>query len=241
MQSIIDQIQLLNLVLAIMAGIGIYGTIDGFARLGMLGRGEQSRKAIHISIGLLAASLPVFMNRSEIFVFHSLFFIGLVGLSVLSHVVKRSKKFRRSRLARSMLIDIFNRYEDVKRWTIGQYLYPLALMLLVLFWDDLLIYSFSVLILALSDGFAALIGKTFGKTKYHFFGGEKSLVGSSTFFLVSVTIIGIFALHQGIDSPLIYEAAIVYALVLTVLEALISGGFDNIAVPLIAATLLNTL
>ena len=172
--------------------------------------------------------------------FHGMFFVFIVGLSLTADVLRTqewSKRFKPGQL----LAEAFVRYEDVSRWTIGQFLYPLSLMLVVLFFDDLLIYSFAVLVLALADGFAAVIGKTFAKKIYYVPGGSISFIGSLTFFLITFTLLSVY-LYIVTEAGLIaLIPALIYSLVLTVLEGGIAGGFDNLAVPLAAAILLNTL
>ncbi len=239
MENILGRIDIINLILSIIVAAGIYATIDGTARLGRLS-GEYGRKAIHISIGIFAASFPVFLSRTEIFVFHGMFFVGIVVLSLSSDMVRTNSWAQRWKASR-FLATMFERYEDVSRWTIGQFLYPLALMLVVLFYDDLLIYSFSVLMLALADGFAAVIGRPFGRYIYYVPGGHKSLIGSATFFLISFTLLCVFLIIETEAGALALVPAVVYATLLTIVEGGIAGGFDNLAIPLLTAVLLNTI
>ena len=239
MEDILGRLDILNLILAIIVAGGIYATVDGLARLGRI-QGEYGRKAIHITVGIFAASFPMFLNRTEIFVFHGMFFVGIVALSLTADFVKThpwAQKFSFSQTLASM----FDRYEDVSRWTIGQFLYPLSLMLVVLFYDDLAIYSFSVLVLALADGFAAVIGKPFGRIIYYVPGGKKSLIGSFTFFMITFTLMCVYLIIHTDAGNIALIPAFVYALALTLIEGGIAGGFDNLAVPLTTAVLLNTI
>ncbi len=239
MDSILGRIDILTLFLAIIVAGGIYATVDGMARLGQIS-GEYGRKAIHISVGVFAASFPIFLSRTEIFVFHGMFFVGIVILSLSSDFVRTQPRTQDYRVGR-FLASMFERYEDVSRWTIGQFLYPLSLMLVVLFYDDLLIYSFSVLMLALADGFAAVIGKPFGKKIYYIPGGQKSYVGSATFFLIAFTLLCVYLIIETNAGAIALIPAIVYATALTAIEGGIAGGFDNLAVPMLTAVMLNTL
>ena len=230
MESILGRIDVLNLLLAIIVAAGIYIAVDGVARLGHI-RGEYGRKAIHITVGIFAASFPIFMNRTEIFIFHGMFFVFIVGMSLAADVFKTQPwavRFKPGQL----LADAFDRYEDVSRWTIGQFLYPLSLMLVVLFFNDLLIYSFSVLVLALADGFAAVIGKPFGKKIYYVPGGQKSVIGSLTFFLITFTLMCVYLMIVTDAGAIALIPAVIYATVLTIIEGGIAGGIDNLAVPL---------
>ena len=237
--ALIGRLDLLNLAAAILIAGSIYAVIDLIARLGKI-HGEFGRKAIHIWVGVFAASLPVFMNRLEIFVFHGLFFVAIVVLSLTAELV-RTQPWAGKFWVGQFLASMFDRYEDVSRWTVGQFLYPLSLMLVVLFYDDLLIYSFAVLVLALADGFAAVIGKLFGIKKFFVPGGSKSLIGSATFFLVTFTLMCMFMIIETDAGVLALLPAFAFAAVLTFTEAMIAGGFDNLAIPLLTAVLLNTI
>jgi phytol kinase len=211
-------INLINIVFVLLAMWTIYVVVEVLRRNNIL-RGELARKSIHIGIGLLFASLPFFMNRREIFAVTAIFFVGMV---VLSGMMK-----------------LFTAYEDVSRWTIGQFLYPLGVMMVVLMSSDPYIYSFSILILALADAAAALVGTRFGDTHYHFFGGDKTIAGSLAFFTVTLTLITIYVFSHGELSPVALVMIPVSAWFLTGVEALIAGGFDNLAIPVFAALILN--
>ena len=237
--AILGRLDILSLFLAIMVACGIYSAVDGLSRLGVLS-GENGRKAIHVTIGVFAASFPVFMSRTNILVFHGMFFVGLVVLSLASDFVRMHKGATKIRAAK-MVADTLARYEDVNRWTIGQFLYPLSLVFVVLLYDDMLIYSFAVLMMALADGFAAVIGKTYGKIIFYVPGGQKSLVGSLAFFSISFTLFSIYLVIETDVGLIGILPALIYALTLTAVEAGIAGGFDNIAIPLLTAVLLNTL
>lgn len=239
MENILGRLDLFDLFLAALGAASIYAAVDGMARLGRVS-GEYGRKAIHITVGIFAATFPIFLTRTEIFVFHGMFFVGLVVLSMVSDVVRTRPEARRFKAGR-LLAEMFERYEDVSRWTIGQFLYPLSLMLVVLFYDDLLIYSFSVLMLALADGFAAVIGKPFGKKLYYVPGGFKSYIGSATFFLIALTLMSLFLIIETEAGNIALVPAFAYAAFLTIVEGSIAGGFDNLAVPLMTAVLLNTI
>jgi len=215
---IILGVSLLKIAFVMLAMWSIYVLIEVLRRNNIV-YGELARKSIHIGIGVLFACLPLFMNRREIFATAAIFFLAMV---LLSGVLK-----------------LFSAYEDVTRWTIGQFLYPLGIMLVIFFFDDPYIYSFAVLILALADAAAALVGTAFGQIHYHFLGGDKTIIGSLAFFTVTLTIITIFVFSFGSVSPLALVMIPISAWFLTGIEALIAGGFDNLAIPLFAALILN--
>ena len=91
------------------------------------------------------------------------------------------------------------------------------------------------------DGFAALIGQKFGKVKYKVFGGEKSLEGSLTMFVVT-TVMSVFVWMVfstiGYPMPNFNLFAILgISAVATICEALSYGGIDNLTVPALTSIL----
>lgn len=186
---------------------------------------EFARKSIHISAGLLLAALPIFMTRPQVFLTNVAFLVGVLVLTGWLH--------------------IFKAVHAVKRWTIGEFLYPLSGAIIALAYDDLRIYTVSIMVMALSDGFAGLFGRQFGGEGYKVWGGTKSLVGNLTFLLTTLFILVSFTIIM-VPSPdaHIWTIVVVSSFALTIIEAALGGGFDNLAVPLatsaIAYTLLTT-
>lgn len=88
-----------------------------------------------------------------------------------------------------------------------------------------------VLVMALGDGFAAIIGKKVKSFEYKVGGTKKTLVGSTTMFFISFIIISVFLAYIKVPAWLIKSALI--SLILTVLEAVSIKGLDNIIVPLL--------
>ncbi len=216
----LERFNLLNIFFSYTVIVAIYITVDGLRRLEIL-KGEYGRKAIHMSIGVLMAAQPIFMTRTGIAVFNSMFFIGII---LMSGVFK-----------------FFSAYEDVQRWTIGQFLYPLSLLLIVFMYDDMRVYSFSVLMLALADGLAAVFGKWIGKHRYYIPGGYKTFEGSAAFFVVTVILLSIFVILEASITPYTVAVIIIGSMFLTGVEALIAAGFDNLAVPFFTALLLQSI
>jgi phytol kinase len=215
---LIFNINLIEIAFVLLAMWTIYVVVEVLRRYNIL-RGEVARKSIHIGVGILFACLPIFMNRREIFATAALFFIAMVLLSGM--------------------FKLFKAYEDVSRWTIGQFLYPLGIMIVVFLFSDLHIYSFAVLVLALSDAAAAIIGTKFGDFHYHFFGGDKTIAGSLAFFTVTLTLLTIYVFSYGQVNTVTLIMIPVSAWFLTGVEAMFAGGFDNLAIPVFAALILS--
>lgn len=178
--------------------------------------GEYGRKMIHISFGLILASLPIFASRMEIAVVCLFLFVGSVGMRVLKTV---QAPF------------------EVTRWTIGGHVYPISIGLTAAFFTDVRVYMIAVLHLALADGAAAVVGKLLGKKYYHLFGASKTYIGSSAFFGTSFLIFLSFLAVTGAISPINISMIIAGASILTLVEGSVGIGLDNLAVPLTAAVI----
>lgn len=89
-----------------------------------------------------------------------------------------------------------------------------------------------VLVMALGDGFAAIVGKNVKSLEYKIGNTKKTLAGSSTMFFISFIIISVFLAY--VKVPFYFFKSIIISLILTVLEAVSIKGLDNIIVPLLA-------
>ena len=213
-------INLLDLLFASLVMWVILITAEGAKRLGWV-HGENARKLIHISVGIFLATLPLYMNRREIVAINFSLFAGLLLFSGLWH--------------------LFQSIEDVPRWTLGHFLYPLSIIIVTVIFRDQVVYAFAVLELALADGLAAVFGSWRGLKRYRSLGGYKTYFGSLVFFLITLVLVGIFiSMRVGI-SP---ETILIWLLIssfMTAVEGGFAGGFDNLFVPLVMAALLNAL
>ncbi len=215
----IFHVNIIDLVFAILVMWVILLVAEAMKRFGLV-HGEYARKLIHISVGLFLATLPLYMNRREIVLINISLFIGLILLSGILH--------------------LFKSIEDVPRWTLGHFLYPIGIIAVTVIFKDPVVYSFAVLVLALSDGLAAVFGKWRGKRRYRALGGYKTFYGSTVFFIVTLVLMSTFVL-VGDVTQFRLAAVIAGSLFLTGVEGAFAGGFDNLFVPVVAAALLNSL
>ena len=88
-----------------------------------------------------------------------------------------------------------------------------------------------VLVMALGDGFAAIVGKKVKSLEYKVGNTKKTFAGSSTMFFISFIIISVFLAYAKV--PLGFFKSIIISLIITVLEAVSIKGLDNIIVPLL--------
>lgn len=186
-------------------------------------KAEVTRKYVHVVTGIFALSFPFLVaNQWLVLLLCGSFFI------ILSLTIKSS-------WLRSI--------HGVARKTSGSLLYPIIVYSCYLayeYFDSLVFYYTPILILALSDPIAALVGKTWPRGKFLSFGQQKTLSGSAGFFLSSLIIC--FALFFGFESmPLFSTILLAFALSLccSLAEAISHNGYDNISIPYTALLVLG--
>ncbi len=178
--------------------------------------GEVQRKFTHIGCGVFIAFWPWLVSWQA---------IGLMGLAMFVGVVL-------NRISDAK----FHHYSHgMERRGYGDVYFALAVVLCAAFTDEQVFFALAILTLALADGLAAIVGKKFGKkTAYKVFGQTKSLVGSMTFWLVSLSILGggVLYAYQDIGFAGYVGLLVLLPPVLTLLENFSAGGLDNVTVPL---------
>ena len=180
---------------------------------------EVLRKGLHMSMGLTTLSFP--------WLFESPWPVVLVaGASTCAFLVFRTRFPLFRRLARAM--------SAIRRVSIGEYCFVLAnCLVFVLVEDDPVLYSIPMLLLTFADSAAALVGTRWGSHRYRTMGDYKSLEGSAAFFIVAFACIALpLAWFTPASNPESLAVAALVAFAMTVLEAALGGGFDNLLVPL---------
>lgn len=175
--------------------------------------GEYLRKFIHISSGTFIAFWPWLIS------WHA---IQIIGLMILMFVLLnyRVKKIHVS--------------GDIKRQTYGLILFPVAIIACALLTHNKFFFALAVLHLALADGLAAVNGITYGKKfKYKIFHQVKTLTGTMTFWLTSLSILGVGLLfaHDFVSFNHYVFLLIFLPPILAVLKNLTVLGLDNMVVP----------
>ncbi|TGG88889.1 diacylglycerol/polyprenol kinase family protein [Geotoga petraea] len=119
---------------------------------------------------------------------------------------------------------------------LGTVYYAISLFVLsiVTFWEGMNPYvgAMGILIMGYGDGFAAVIGKKYGKHKFEVMGGQKSLEGATVMFVVSFVVAFIIAQLAG-GSSLILPLSL--AMIATLVELFSPYGTDNLTVPFITS------
>ncbi len=182
-------------------------------------KGDVPRKIIHISSGVLISFLPYYLSRTE----------GVVLAIVFALVLLVTKHS-----------GFFSSIHAVERHTLGEIYFPLSVGLCAVLFlpDEIRLFQFGVLVLALSDGLAALVGEKWGRHKIRILGNTKSFEGSAMFF-ISTYILTCFFFPPAY--PLLFLVPLIPALLLTLLELVLVFGLDNLFLPLAAAYLLKFL
>jgi phytol kinase len=178
--------------------------------------GEFSRKFVHVTIGCYVAFWPFYLSWGQIEILSIAFFI----------VVALSKSLK-----------VFQAIHSVQRPTWGELFFAISVGLTAVLTHNKWIYAAALLQMALADGLAAIIGIRFGgRVSYRILGHTKSIVGTLTFFVVSLAILIAFSHFSKIHLSLVWM--LIASALACLLENLAAFGLDNLLVPVVVALLL---
>ncbi len=178
---------------------------------------EVSRKITHIALGLSMAACPYLFDEAwPVFV--------LAGSAVFVIAVMRWLPAIKQRFGGVV--------GGVARGTGGDFYFPVAAAVLFGIADgDRILYGVPILTLTFADATAALIGVFYGRN--HLTGADKTVEGSLAFFLAAF-----FSTHV----PLLLQSsatrgeslviAVIFGLIVMLLEAVSLYGTDNVIIPL---------
>jgi phytol kinase len=174
---------------------------------------EWTRKLVHLGGGMIGLLLP-WLIESPLVVF-----ILTASLSTL-FVLGERWKFLES-------------LHGVERKSRGSEYYPLAIWLVfVLAADRRWLYLSAVLVLAVADASAALIGSRYGKHRYEVEDEFKSVEGSLVFFVVAFLATSLpMLLMTSLPRAVCLLSALLVAMLVTIFEAISLRGTDNLFVP----------
>jgi len=180
---------------------------------------EFGCKFVHITVGSFVAFWPFYMSWNQ---------IRLLSLAFLV-VVLLSNQFK-----------LFHAVHSVQRPTFGEICFAVVVGLLTYVTHSKGIYAAAVLQMSLADGLAAVMGTRFGRdNKYHILGHLKSVVGTLTFFVVSLSLLVGYGLYS--VAGISVAVSVVAALIATAGENLAPIGLDNLVVPLFIGLVLTNL
>jgi phytol kinase len=174
---------------------------------------ESTRKTAHVGSGLVLLSVPWLVHHPETLMALALIFSGALTLA---------RRF-----------GLLNSLHGVPRRSDGVMLFPLAVALVYgLSGRQPIQYCIPLLILAVSDTAAAMVGQRFGKLRYNVGNARRSLEGNVAFVVTAMGLTWALLIASGeggiLDSGLIAAAV---ALAAGGLEAVSGRGWDNLTVP----------
>lgn len=184
---------------------------------------EVTRKLVHIGTGLLTLLFPKMLNNQ---------WWVLLLCSCFAVILIASQRFH-----------FLKSINNIDRESIGSLAYPFSVYAAYWFYDH---YSKSntffylpVLVLAIADPMAALIGKRWPRGKYKVGTGYKSLSGSIACFVAAVIISGLVFLYNGdhLTGTVILKSLLI-GLVAAIAEGVSGKGYDNITIPFSVLALL---
>lgn len=188
---------------------------------------ELVRKLFHLGGGLFGLSLPwLFRDMPPVLV--------LAGAVALLFVAMRTIPALREGIGQVLA--------GVQRRTIGEFCFVVSFCLL--FWlseGNKLLYGIPLLVLAIADSAAAIIGVEYGKYHFTAWKGHKSLEGSVAFFFAAF-----FCVHVPVllltDTPRPESLLIAVNLAVMVMMAELAAwwGLDNLIIPLFGFALLKS-
>ncbi|MCB0696201.1 MAG: hypothetical protein KDC07_02485 [Chitinophagaceae bacterium] len=216
-----ELIILLQLAACFLVLFGIAELLYHFANV----KAELTRKIVHIGTGLLTLLFPVYLSYTWQVVLICSSFLVLLLLST---------RFR-----------FLQAINNIDRKSAGSHLYPVIVVIVFIYYkyqsvsssfDDYLYFYLPVLLMAICDPVAALVGNRLGQVK-----GQKTRAGSIAFFLsaviVAVVLFSLFNTHaQSIAMTIVYSLGI--ALFTAIAERYSKHGLDNMTIPLAAIAFL---
>lgn len=216
---------ILNLALALVP-IGVILILSELLWQKKIIIGERARKFIHILAGTWMAFWPLYLPFDGIFV------LGCIALTLLVY---------------SRITNLFHAIYSVKRKTYGDIFFAVGIIVCAYLGKESWIFTTSILLLALADGGAAVVGRYYGlKNQYLVFRNKnlkKSIAGTIAFLIFSYISISIGWLLGGNDviADNLLTVLVILPLASATLENTMPYGLDNLTTPLFATILLNSL
>ena len=180
---------------------------------------ELIRKILHIGSGIGGLALPfIFEEKSSVIILGAVFLMLLISIRIVKYKITGFKKV----------------LETKNRKTFGDIYFIISILgLWIVSSEDKVMYALPLIILMLSDAFAALIGEFYSKYKFNTGFGTKSIEGSITFFLTTYFVcINFFLLFSNINSINIVLVSLLLSILTMILEVISWNGLDNLFVPL---------
>ncbi len=187
-------------------------------------KGERARKFIHILAGVWMAFWPYYVG-----------FDGIVMLGTFAFTL----------LVYSRMTSLFHAIYAVKRRTYGELFFAVAVVVCAYVSKEPWVFMTSMLLLAVADGGAAVVGRVWGvSNQYKVFGTKqliKSRAGTAAYVILAFAsmvagymlggqdaLAGNWALFAGVPVGM------------AVIENISPYGLDNLTIPILATVVFNT-
>lgn len=196
--------------LALFAGIEVLARRSGLDH-------ELSRKLVHLAAGLSAAALPLLLTFDQVAILGLLFALAM---------------------AISQRLDLLTSIHGVRRSTLGEVCFPLAISITALLFPDRAVFAYAIATMAVSDVAAWAAGRRFPTARLPLPGSSKTYAGSAAFFATTLAIgvVLLPRLSHGVSPAQLLGVPV--ALAATLAEALSRRGLDNLLVSPLTAGLL---
>lgn len=190
---------------------------------------EVVRKLMHVGMGLTVLAFPWLFEAVW-----PVILVILLALALLAAVRLLSK-------LRSKLGSVLG---GVARKSLGEFYFAVSVAVLFVLSRgqpyEKILYGVPLLVLALADAVAALIGVAYGHVHYNTVDGNKSAEGSTAFFLAaffSVHVPLLLATDVGRAETLLI--ALIVGFLIMLFEAIAWRGLDNLFIPLVCFLVLK--
>ncbi len=177
---------------------------------------EKTRKLVHFASGAVCLSFIYLLQSHWSVLILCILFVALMYLT---------KKY-----------GLLKSVHDVERKSSGGFYYPAAVygtFFIAGVFNQPHFYLIAILVLAISDSLAALVGGRYGFKMYRTEDSYKSLEGSVIFFLVTFIVVHTcLLLLTPIGRAESLLAAVYLSILVTAFESISLGGADNLFIPL---------
>ncbi|MBC7865129.1 MAG: phosphatidate cytidylyltransferase [Bacteroidia bacterium] len=190
-------------------------------------KAEYTRKLVHFGTGIITLLFPIYLTSH----WSVLFLCGCFALILLV----------------SLKFNLLKSINAIDRKSHGSISYPVSVYGCFLFYmfmangnshftGKYFFFYLPILTLAICDPIAALIGKRWPYKKFKVGDGQKSVMGSFSFF-ISALVLSVFSLchFPAVDEMsfflIDFTGCLVIAILATLAEAFSRKGFDNLSIP----------
>ncbi len=187
-------------------------------------KAEYTRKLVHVGTGILSMLFPVFLNSHwEVLFLCTSFAVILMA---------------------SFKLKFLQSVNAIGRKSFGSLSYPIAVYFAFLtytyvdargisFLHPLLFFYLPILIMALCDPVAALVGRKYPVKTFKIGNGRKSIGGSFSFLLVAILLAAFLMsiFQKDFSDNLLFYTALLTAGTTMIVEAISPHGLDNITIP----------